>query len=125
MLRRSGLRDDRLDSASLGGWVPGARPGDVAGRRGNEAAGERAQSCCRFTITRTIRIRFRTKREIGVYYAKKTPEKILRILPLANTSFTIPPGDANYRVTRRSPASSSRASTSTSLPRICTFSASG
>jgi len=37
--------------------------------------------------------------QIGIYYAKTKPSKLMRVLPLINDTFTIPPGDANYRVT--------------------------
>jgi hypothetical protein len=40
---------------------------------------------------------------IGVYYAKTPPTKLMHILPLINQSFTIPPGDANYKVTAAFP----------------------
>ena len=36
---------------------------------------------------------------IGIYFSKTKPSKLLRILPLINTTFTIPPNDPNYRVT--------------------------
>ena len=39
------------------------------------------------------------KTEIGIYYAKQTPQQQLFILPLINDQFTIPPGDSNYKVT--------------------------
>ena len=36
------------------------------------------------------------KTEIGVYYARTPPTKLLRIVPLINTTFTIPPGALVY-----------------------------
>ncbi|HSP35726.1 MAG TPA: hypothetical protein VLU46_15545, partial [Thermoanaerobaculia bacterium] len=36
---------------------------------------------------------------IGIYFAKQKPQKLLRVLPLMNTTFTIPPNDADYKVT--------------------------
>ncbi len=37
--------------------------------------------------------------QIGIYFAKTPPQKLLRVLPLMNTTFTIPPNDADYKVT--------------------------
>jgi len=88
-----------LDAATLGAWAPGARPvmlpEDVA-----------------LSLPANARIVLQVhyhphdpnplpdKTEIGVYYAKKAPQKLLRILPLANTTFTIPPGVSNYEVSQ-------------------------
>jgi len=88
-----------LDSASLGGWAPGARPvmlpEDVALRL---PANARIVLQVHYHPHDPNPLPDRT--EIGVYYAKKTPQKLLRILPLANTTFTIPPGNPNYEVTQ-------------------------
>ena len=86
-----------LDSASLGGWAPGSRPimlpDDVAMKLPANA---------RIVLQVHYHPHDATpqpdKTEIGIYYANKTPQKLLRILPLANMSFTIPPGNANYEV---------------------------
>ena len=56
-------------------------------------------SCCRSTITRTASRPIPDQTEIGIYFAKKKPNKLVRILPLINQTFTIPPNDPNYRVT--------------------------
>lgn len=37
--------------------------------------------------------------QIGIYFAKTKPQKLLRVLPLMNTTFTIPPNDPDYKVT--------------------------
>jgi len=37
--------------------------------------------------------------QIGIYFAKTAPQKLLRVLPLMNTTFTIPPNNADYKVT--------------------------
>jgi hypothetical protein len=37
--------------------------------------------------------------QIAVYYATKPVSQVMRIVPMINQTFTIPPGDANYRVT--------------------------
>ncbi len=86
---------------TLGGWAPGARPimlpEDVAM---SLPAGSRI----------VLQVHYHPhgptapdKTEIGVYYAKKNPNKILRILPIINTTFTIPPNDPNYQVTASFP----------------------
>jgi hypothetical protein len=41
--------------------------------------------------------------EFGIYFAKERPERTMRIIPLINQSFTIPPNDSNYEVTARFP----------------------
>ncbi|MGZ7039972.1 MAG: ascorbate-dependent monooxygenase [Thermoanaerobaculia bacterium] len=90
------------DSASLGGWVPGARPVMLP-----EEVAMKLPANARIVL----QVHYHPhdpnpvpdKTEIALYYAKKTPQKILRILPLANTTFTIPPGDANFRVTQALP----------------------
>jgi mono/diheme cytochrome c family protein len=86
------------NAATLGGWAPGARP--IALPDG-VAMSLPAQSRV------VLQVHYHPhgpaplpdKTEIGIYFAKKPPTKLLRILPLINTSFTIPPGDPNYRVT--------------------------
>jgi hypothetical protein len=86
-----------LDSATLGGWAPGSRPvmlpDDVAMKLPANAR-------------IVLQVHYHPhdpnplpdKTEIGVYYAKKTPRKVLNILPLANTTFKIPAGDSNFQV---------------------------
>jgi Copper type II ascorbate-dependent monooxygenase, C-terminal domain len=84
-------------SATLGGWAPGARPvvlpDDVA-----------------MSLPANSRIvlqvhyhphSFKTvpdQTQIGIYFAKKKPNKIVYFLPLINQTFTIPPNDPNYLV---------------------------
>jgi hypothetical protein len=84
-------------SATLGGWAPGARPtllpDDVALLM---PAQSRVVLQVHYhphgikTVPDTT--------QIGIYYAKKKPNRIVRILPLVNQSFTIPPNDPNYKV---------------------------
>ena len=35
---------------------------------------------------------------IALYFAKEPPKQLMRVLPVFNNTFTIPPNDANYRV---------------------------
>jgi hypothetical protein len=83
--------------ATLGGWAPGARasllPETVA-----------------FKLPAKVRIVLQVhyhphtsapqadRTEIGIYFAKKQPEKQMYILPVWNRTFTIPPNDPNYKV---------------------------
>jgi hypothetical protein len=85
-------------AATLGGWAPGARPLEMPdGVAFKLPANSRV----------VLQVHYHPhngppqpdKTEIAVYYAKKPPEKLLRIVPMINDTFTIPPGDANYRVT--------------------------
>lgn len=94
-----GFTPKSLDSATLGGWAPGSRPvmlpDDVALKLPANAR-------------IVLQVHYHPhdpnplpdKTEIGIYYAKKAPQKLLRILPLANTTFTIPPGNSNYEVSQ-------------------------
>jgi hypothetical protein len=82
---------------ALGGWAPGMRavmlPEDVA-----------------LSLPTNARIVLQIhyhphhaapgpdKTEIGIYIARKKPEQLLYILPLVNRTFTIPPGNGNYKV---------------------------
>src|SRR5947209_3374783 len=86
------------NSASLGGWAPGMRalnlPPDVA-----------------FLLPAASRVVLQVhyhphnsapkadQTSIGIYFAKQKPKQILRILPLINDTFTIPPNDPAYQVT--------------------------
>jgi hypothetical protein len=84
-------------SATLGGWAPGARPTLLPD---DVALLMPAQSRV------VLQVHYHPhgikaipdKTQIGIYYAKKKPNKIVRILPLINQSFTIPPNDPNYKV---------------------------
>ncbi|HEY3056836.1 MAG TPA: ascorbate-dependent monooxygenase [Thermoanaerobaculia bacterium] len=85
-------------AATLGGWAPGT----IAARFPEEVG---------FWLPPKSRVVLQVhyhshdgtpqpdKTEIGIYYAKKPPQKLLRMLPLINPDFTIPPNDPNYKVT--------------------------
>jgi hypothetical protein len=38
------------------------------------------------------------KTEIGIYFAKKKPQKLIRVVPLINNTFVIPPNDPDFKV---------------------------
>jgi hypothetical protein len=87
-----------LDATTLGGWAPGFRPVPLP-------------EGVAYSLPKNSRIVLQVhyhphtaspapdQTEIGVYYSKSKPQKLLRILPLFNSNFTIPPNDSNYRVT--------------------------
>ncbi|HEX9492406.1 MAG TPA: peroxiredoxin, partial [Thermoanaerobaculia bacterium] len=93
-----GFTITNLNATTLGGWAPGARPVMLP----PEVA---------FSLPKASRIVLQVhyhphgpaplpdQTQIGIYYAKRKPQKLMRVLPLINDTFTIPPGDANYRVT--------------------------
>ena len=83
---------------ALGGWAPGARPQRLpAGIAMSLPANSRIVMQVHYNPHSGTPGPDQT--EIGVYYAKEKPSKVLRILPIVNQEFTIPPGDANYKVT--------------------------
>jgi hypothetical protein len=85
-------------SATLGGWAPGARPSLLPD---DVALSLPAQSRVVLQVhyhPQGIKA-VADQTQIGIYYAKKKPDKIVRILPLINQTFTIPPNDPNYKVT--------------------------
>jgi hypothetical protein len=85
-------------SATLGGWAPGARP-----TRLPDGVALSLPAASRVVLQVHYHPHHGTPKadttRIGIYFAKKKPTKLLRILPLINQSFTIPPNDPNYRVT--------------------------
>jgi len=93
-----GFTFTNLNATALGGWAPGYRPVTLPD---NVA----------FLLPASSRIVLQVhyhphgpaplpdQTQIGIYYAKQKPAKLMRVLPLINDTFTIPPGDANYRVT--------------------------
>lgn len=86
-----------LDSSTLGGWAPGARP-------------VRLPEGVSYLLPANSRVVLQVhyhphsgspkpdQTQIGIYYSKTKPTKLLRVLPLINQTFTIPPNDSNYRV---------------------------
>jgi len=82
---------------SLGGWVPGARPAFLPD-------GIAMQLPANSRIV--LQVHYHPHRgqvgpdqtEIGVYYSKTNPSKILRILPLINDEFVLPAGNPDTEV---------------------------
>jgi hypothetical protein len=86
---------------TLGGWAPGARPIMLPDGIAYElAANSRVVLQVHYHPHGPVQP---DKTEIGIYFAKKKPQKLMRILPLINTTFTIPPNDENYKVTASFP----------------------
>jgi hypothetical protein len=85
-------------AATLGGWAPGSRPVTLPdGVAYKLPANSRVVLQVHYHPHNGAPQPDNT--EIGVYFAKTPPTKLLRIVPLINQTFTIPPGDPNYRVT--------------------------
>ena len=82
---------------TLGGWAPGARPVTLP---------DGVALPLRANARVVLQVHYHPhgahvhpdQTAIGIYYAPRQPEKIMTILPLLNTTFTIPPNDPNYRV---------------------------
>ena len=86
-----------LVSGTLGGWAPGSRPLEMP----QDVA---------FEVPANARIVMQVhyhphhgepapdRTELGLYIAKKAPRATMRILPLVNQTFTIPPHATNYEV---------------------------
>jgi hypothetical protein len=85
-------------SAALGGWAPGAQPVMLPD-------GVAMALPARSRVVLQVHYHPHEanpkpdQTRIGIYFAKTKPTKLLRILPLVNQSFTIPPGAENYQVT--------------------------
>lgn len=82
---------------ALGGWAPGARPVMLPDTVAMSLPGN-ARVVLQVHYHPHHGAPKPDQTRIGIYLAKKKPQKIVRILPLINQDFTIPPGDANYRV---------------------------
>ena len=92
-----GFAITNLSSATLGGWAPGARPVKLP---------EGVSLLLPGTSRVVLQVHYHPhsgspkpdQTQIGIYYSKTKPTKLLRVLPLINQTFTIPPNDSNYRV---------------------------
>lgn len=83
---------------TLGGWAPGSRPLELPDGVGFELpANSRIVLQVHYHPHHDAHAK-PDQTELGVYFTKEPPAKTMRILPLINTSFTIPPNDPNYRV---------------------------
>jgi uncharacterized protein (TIGR03437 family) len=90
----------------LGGWAPGARPffnpDGIAMKLDKNArvVFQVHYHPCQTATCGTGSPKDESDRtEIGIYFAKAPVTKTLQYLPLVNTSFAIPAGNNNYRVT--------------------------
>ncbi len=93
-----GFQITNIDASVLGGWAPGYRPVTLPdGVAFLLPANSRIVMQVHYHVHGPAPVPDQT--QIGIYYAKKKPSKLMRVLPLINDTFTIPPGDANYRVT--------------------------
>lgn len=84
-------------TGTLGGWAPGTRPLELPAGTG-------------FELPPNARIVLQVhyhphhgdpepdQTQLAVYFSEQKPAKLMRIIPIANTLFTIPPNDPNYRV---------------------------
>src|SRR5205085_2429048 len=93
-----GFSITNASAATLGGWAPGSRP-------------QLLPDTVAYSLPAASRVVLQIhyhphggapkadKTEIGIYFSKTKPEKLIRILPLINNSFTIPPNDPDYKVT--------------------------
>lgn len=82
---------------TLGGWAPGSRPLQLPDGTGFELpANARVVLQVHYhphhAETRPDQTQF------GIYFADSRPSKTMRVIPIVNNTFTIPPHDSNYRV---------------------------
>jgi hypothetical protein len=88
-------------TGTLGGWAPGERgrfvPDGVAWKI---KAGARVVAQVHYH-PRDVAEKDRT--QIGIYYSRKPVKKELGVVPIINTSFTIPAGNPNYQVSAAFP----------------------
>jgi hypothetical protein len=93
-----GFQITNLNATTLGGWAPGYRPVVLPPEVGfSLPANSRLVLQVHYHPHGPAPLPDQT--QIGIYLAKRKPSKLMRVLPLINDTFTIPPGDANYRVT--------------------------
>jgi hypothetical protein len=84
-------------TGTLGGWAPGERgrfvPEGVAWKI---KAGARVVAQVHYHPRNDATEKDRT--QIGLYFSRKPVKKELAVVPIVNTNFTIPAGNANYQV---------------------------
>jgi hypothetical protein len=93
-----GFNPSDASAATLGGWAPGARPLEMP-----DGVAFKLPANSRVVLQVHYHPHNGTPQpdqtQIAVYYATKPVAQVMRIVPMINQTFTIPPGDANYRVT--------------------------
>jgi uncharacterized protein (TIGR03437 family) len=82
---------------TLGGWAPGARAAFNLDGIATKLTKD-ARVVLQVHYSPTARAES-DRTQIGIYFSKTPVRKTLNYLPLANTSFEIPPGESRYRVT--------------------------
>ena len=91
-----------LPGGSLGGWAPGSRPLEMPDGVGlSLPAASRVVMQVHYHPHHGAPEPDRT--QLGVYLSQAKPDRLMYFIPLINQSFTIPPNDANYRVTAQLP----------------------
>jgi hypothetical protein len=93
-----GFAITNLDASALGGWAPGYRPVMLP---------EEVALLLPKASRVVLQVHYHAhgsapqpdQTQIGIYYAKKKPARLLRVLPLINRTFTLAPNDSNARVT--------------------------
>ncbi|HEX8171040.1 MAG TPA: ascorbate-dependent monooxygenase [Thermoanaerobaculia bacterium] len=84
-------------TGTLGGWAPGSPPFEMPDDVGFELpAGARVVLQVHYHPHHGAPEPDRT--ELAVYFSEKKPSKLMRILPLINDTFIIPPNVSNYEV---------------------------
>jgi mono/diheme cytochrome c family protein len=87
---------------TLGGWAPGMRPFELP-----DGVGFALPAQSRVVLQVHYHVHEGTpapdQTQIGIYFAKEKPKKLLQIVPLINQTFTIPPFTSGYAVTAKFP----------------------
>ena len=86
-----------LGASTLGGWAPGARPMMLP---------DTVAYALPAKTNVVLQVHYHPHggapkpdvTQIGIYFAKKKPQKTMFMLPLVNQTFTIPPNDPDYSV---------------------------
>jgi cytochrome c553 len=84
-------------TGTLGGWAPGSRPLELPDGAGFEMpANTRVVLQVHYHPHHGAPKEDRT--QFGIYFSKEVPQKLMRVLPILNDHFTIPPHTSNYVV---------------------------
>lgn len=87
-------------NSAVGGWAPGSAPRHLPpGLAVQVPKGARLV----MQVHYSAKIVAEDTTRVGLYFAKTQPEKLVRYVPVLNTSFRIPPGAARHEVTARFP----------------------
>ena len=82
---------------TLGGWAPGSRPLELPEGTAFEVPAN-ARIVLQVHYHPHHGVPGPDQTEFALYFAKKAPRATMRILPIINQNFTIPPGNGNYQV---------------------------